>query len=229
MFPNSLTDTEDLTEGDNAIFENLVENLPTPKKETQEEPSKNDISSTFSNELMTTEETHVIPVFTDDNDGDGIPDDEDDDDDNDGIPDDQDPDKNGNGIPDKDEGDSDGDGIQNYLDDDDDNDGIPDDLDDDDDGDGILDLDEGDDDGDGIPDHLDADDDNDGIPDLEDEDHHAYRGGIPVGDEVEALKEIPIFSTASGATSSEPTPDTPVASVTTAAKKSPVLPTVNTE
>ena len=44
------------------------------------------------------------PVFTDDNDGDGIPDDEDDDDDNDGIPDDQDPDKNGNDIPDKDEG-----------------------------------------------------------------------------------------------------------------------------
>ena len=50
-----------LWKGDNAIFENLVENLPTPKKETQEEPSKNDISSTFSNELMTTEETHVIP------------------------------------------------------------------------------------------------------------------------------------------------------------------------
>merc|ERR1719309_477714 len=202
MFPNSLTDTEDLTEGDNAIFENLVENLPTPKKETQEEPSKNDISSTFSNELMTTEETHVIPVFTDDNDGDGIPDVEDDDDDNDGIPDDQDPDKNGNDIPDKDEGDTDGDGIQNYLDDDDDNDGVPDNLDDDADD-------------DGAPDCLDDDDDDDGIPDPEDEDHHAYSGGIPVDNK-------------GGAASSEPTPVTTVASMTTTAKNSPVLPTVNT-
>lgn len=215
MFPNSLTDTEDLTEGDNAIFENLVENLPTPKKETQEEPSKNDISSTFSNELMTTEETHVIPVFNDDNDGDGIPDDEDDDDDNDGIPDEEDPDKNGNGIPDKDEGDTDGDGIRNYLDDDDDNDGILDHLDDDANGDGCLDKEEGDTDDDGAPDCLDDDDDDDGILDSEDEDHHTFSGGIPVDNK-------------GGATSSEPTPVTTVASMTTAAKNSPVLPTVNT-
>ena len=43
-------------------------------------------------------------VILGDDDGDGVPDNEDNDDDNDGIPDDQDTDDDGDGIPDEDEG-----------------------------------------------------------------------------------------------------------------------------
>lgn len=61
-----------------------------------------------------------------DNDGDGIPDDEDPDDDNDGIPDSEDLSPNGPQPPPTGQEDSDGDGIPDINDDDDDGDGIPD-------------------------------------------------------------------------------------------------------
>ncbi len=103
----------------------------------------------------------TIPDTIDtDDDGDGIPDDEEGlgDYDNDGIPDYQDLDVDGDGLPDSEEGvtDDDNDGIPNYLD-----------TSDDEDGDGIEDVLEGlgDADGDGVGNAFDTDSDNDGIPD----------------------------------------------------------------
>lgn len=133
-----------------------------------------------------------------DNDGDGIPDDQDPDDDNDGIPDGVDPDPKSP--------DTDGDGIPNPNDPDDDGDGIPDNIDPnpldptpedpptDTDGDGLPDNDDPDDDNDGIPDSLDPDPtnpppdpdppsgpdhDGDGTPDDQDPDDD--NDGIPDG------------------------------------------------
>ncbi|MBN2005123.1 MAG: hypothetical protein JXA21_17320, partial [Anaerolineae bacterium] len=75
------------------------------------------------------------------------------DEDGDGIPDNQQPDSDGDGIPDDEEGagDSDGDGIPDYQDTDSDGDGIPDEEE------GA-----GDSDGDGTPDYQDTDSDGDG-------------------------------------------------------------------
>ena len=84
-----------------------------------------------------------VPDDEEDNDNDGIPDSLEDDEDNDGIPDYLE-DEDDDGIPDYLQGDANDDGILDYLEDEDD-DGIPDYLDDDDDGDGVDDDDEGDD------------------------------------------------------------------------------------
>ncbi len=106
--------------------------------------------------------TFVFSVESfDDNDGDGIPDDQDTDDDNDGAPDSEDAFPN-----DPDETlDTDGDGIGNNADTDDDGDGVADSND-------AFPLDPSeaiDTDGDGIGDNADTDDDGDGIPDSEED------------------------------------------------------------
>ncbi len=133
-----------------------------------------------------------------DDDGDGIPDDEDEyplDTDNDGIDNSADPDDDNDGVADAEDDlpldpnesvDADGDGVGNNADDDDDNDGVADDEDDlpldptesvDSDGDGTGDNadafpndpdEQADADGDGTGDNADPDDDNDGVPDTED-------------------------------------------------------------
>jgi hypothetical protein len=121
-----------------------------------------------------------------DDDGDGIPNDEDDDDDGDGTP-DFDDDDDGDGIPNCQDPDDDNDGTADWLDcdwagtgggcwpDDDppgdeDGDGTPDRQDPDNDGDGTPDWLE-DPDGDGLPNWQDGDDDGDGTPDEHDPDH----------------------------------------------------------
>lgn len=99
-----------------------------------------------------------------DSDGDGIDDFQDTDDDGDGVPtEDENPDPNGDGNP-VDGQDTDGDGIPDYLDQDDDGDGIDTIFEDYENGNGDGDPTNDDTDGDGIPDYLDDDDDNDGLP-----------------------------------------------------------------
>ncbi len=115
-----------------------------------------------------------------DQDGDGIPDDQDGDIDGDGEPNSQDRDVDGDGIPNDQDTDIDGDGLPNDKDADDDGDGIPDSLDVDSDGDGYRDM-PFDQDSDGIPDDLDTDIDGDGIPN--DEDNDLDGDGIPNGDD----------------------------------------------
>ncbi|HPR63144.1 MAG TPA: hypothetical protein PK014_02890 [Thermoanaerobaculia bacterium] len=116
-----------------------------------------------------TQPDFLDPDALTDSDNDGIPDVTEnsaplDDQDGDGIPNDQDLDSDGDGIYDSDEGagDTDGDGIPDYLDLDSDNDGIPDSVEG---GDGNPDTPPVDTDGDGIPDFRDPDSDDDGISD----------------------------------------------------------------
>ena len=134
-----------------------------------------------------------------DDDGDGVPDDEDErplDTDNDGLDNREDADDDNDGVSDEEDDlpfdpdetvDTDADGIGNNADDDDDNDGVPDAEDafpvdpaetKDSDGDGTGDNadafpddpdEHADADGDGIGDNADPDDDNDGVPDTEDD------------------------------------------------------------
>ena len=98
-----------------------------------------------------------------DTDGDGIIDHYDSDDDGDGVPDEQDADHPDNA----DKLDTDGDGVLDEYDDDDDGDGIPDERD----ADHPSNAGEPDTDGDGLMDKYDEDDDGDGIPDIEDASH----------------------------------------------------------
>ena len=135
-----------------------------------------------------------------DDDGDGIPNDEEGfgDGDGDGVPNHLDTDSDDDCIPDEDEGtgDADDDGLPDYLDEDSDNDGVPDRSEGrgDSDRDGLPDyLDDdcdgsqdpwwprffADTDGDGVPDFLDTDSDNDGIPDGEDGIGDTDGDGIP--------------------------------------------------
>ena len=135
-----------------------------------------------------------------DDDGDGIPNDEEGfgDGDGDGVPNHLDTDSDDDCIPDEDEGtgDADDDGIPDYLDEDSDNDGVPDRSEGrgDSDRDGLPDyLDDDcdgsqdpwwprypdDTDGDGVPDFLDTDSDNDGIPDGDDGIGDTDGDGVP--------------------------------------------------
>lgn len=92
----------------------------------------------------------------DDDDGDGVPNEDDPDIDGDGIPNGEDPDIDGDGVPNTQDADMDGDGKLNSEDDDIDADGVPNAQDDDMDG-------------DGVPNDVDDDRDGDGIPNSQDD------------------------------------------------------------
>lgn len=105
-----------------------------------------------------------------DNDGDGIPNDEDPDVDGDNIPNGQDPDVDGDNIPNGDDPDVDGDGLDNGEDPDIDGDGKPNAEDSDMDGDGIPNDEDSDMDGDGLENDQDPDMDGDGVSNENDND-----------------------------------------------------------
>jgi hypothetical protein len=145
----------------------------------------------------------VIDAYDYDDDGDGVPDEQDADHpdnagkldtDSDGVLDEFDLDDDGDGIPDErdadhpsnsGEPDTDSDGLLDKYDEDDDNDGIPDiedashpdnALERDVDGDDIIDKYDTDIDGDGVVNAIDMDDDGDGVPDLADVDSPENQG-----------------------------------------------------
>lgn len=125
-----------------------------------------------------------VPVGPGDDDGDGIPNEDEGggDADGDGLPNHQDADSDGDGIPDSVEGsgDTDGDGTPDSQDIDSDNDGVPDSAEgyDDTDGDGIPNFQDTDSDGDGVPDTLDTDADGDGIDNSDEQSGDSDGDGV---------------------------------------------------
>ncbi len=142
----------------------LQPTIPTPTTSKEDTTPTSPIIPTLTptpNDVSPIDATPTLSPTLDvlDDDGDGIPNDEElqGDTDGDGIPNYLDFDDDGDGVFTKRElpyGDTDGDGIPNYLDFDDDGDGVF----------TKRELPYGDTDGDGIPDYLDTDDDGDGIP-----------------------------------------------------------------